>query len=138
MHPDHYVKFAEQFDIEARRWLSRDDLQQTVITDGKIEEDLDVPLARQILQACPWGQGFPQPVFDDKFEIVEQRIVGGKHLKLKLRPLDSARVIDAIAFGHDRLVEGRHKQIAYRIDVNVYRGLETVQYIVECLDLIEA
>jgi single-stranded-DNA-specific exonuclease len=135
LHPDNYRKFAEQSDIEARRWLSKDDLQQTVVTDGALGSEFSVALAREVTQACPWGQGFPEPVFDDEFEILDQRIVAGKHLKLKLRPINGNREIDAIAFGHDRLVNGRHRRIAYRLDVNEYRGMESVQLIVECLDI---
>ncbi|MBV1877285.1 MAG: single-stranded-DNA-specific exonuclease RecJ [Pseudomonadales bacterium] len=135
LHPDQYAGFAEQFDFEARRCLAKDDLEQIVLTDGELPASIDVPLARQILQFCPWGQAFPEPLFDDEFEIVDQRIVAGRHLKLKLRTLDGAEIIDAIAFGHDRLVEGRQRRIAYRINVNSYRGLESVQFIVECLDI---
>ncbi|HIG41744.1 MAG: single-stranded-DNA-specific exonuclease RecJ [bacterium] len=137
LHPDNFDKFAEEFDLEARRWLSKDDLQQTVITDGNLIEEFNVTVARVVTQACPWGQGFPEPIFDDDFEILEQRIVAGRHLKLKLRPIDGVQSIDAIAFGQDRLVEGRHRRIAYRLDVNKYRGRESLQLIVECLDIVE-
>ena len=140
--PQHYQKFCQQFDIEAKRWLQEDDLQHLVITDGPLGEDFTVPLARQVGQLCPWGQGFPEPLFDDAFEILEQRIVGGKHLKLKLRPLPEKHgheykyaVIGAIAFGRNQLLETRVCRMAYRLDVNQYRGLETVQLIVACLEL---
>ncbi len=135
LHPANLTTFAEQFDIEAKRWLTEEDLTQTVITDGNLGEDYSISLAREIGQICPWGQGFPEPLFDDDFEIVDQRIVGGRHLKMKLRPLDGADSIDAIAFNHDRLVEGRVKRIAYRLDVNEYRGMESLQLIVDCVDI---
>ena len=135
LHPANLTTFAEQFDIEAKRWLTEEDLTQTVITDGNLGEDYSISLAREIGQICPWGQGFPEPLFDDDFEIVDQRIVGGRHLNMKLRPLDGADSIDAIAFNHDRLVEGRVKRIAYRLDVNEYRGMESLQLIVDCVDI---
>ena len=135
LHPANLTTFAEQFDIEAKRWLTEEDLTQTVITDGNLGEDYSISLAREIGQICPWGQGFPEPLFDDDFEIVDQRIVGGRHLKMKLRPLDGADSIDAIAFNHDRLLEGRVKRIAYRLDVNEYRGMESLQLIVDCVDI---
>ncbi len=136
LHPADYEKFSEEFDVEAQRWLSEDDLLQTVITDGPLGEKYSIPLVREILQACPWGQGFPEPVFDDEFEIVGQKIVAGRHLKMKLRPIDSAHALDAIAFGHDQLAEGHHRRIAYRLDVNEYRGNQSVQLIIECLDMV--
>ena len=65
--------------------------------------------------------------------MIEQRIVGGRHLKLKVRPVHSDALIDAIAFGEDSTVEGRFRRMAYRLDVNEYRGLESVQLIIESL-----
>jgi single-stranded-DNA-specific exonuclease len=129
-HEDLY-RFASAFDEEARRWLGPDQLEQVVMTDGELGEEPSVPLFRSILSAAPWGQGFPEPVFDAAFEILEQRIVGGRHLKLKLKYEDTGRVVDAIAFNHDTLVEGRYQRMAYRVDINDYRGLESVQLIID-------
>lgn len=129
------AKFEAAFDEEARRWLSDEDLTAAVVTDGELDEPLTVQVCRDLSLACPWGQGFPEPIFDGEFEIVAQRIVGGRHLKLRLRPIDGEELIDAIAFGHDRTVEGRVRRMAYRIGVNEYRGLETPQMIIECLDI---
>jgi len=134
LHPDHYLKFKSEFDLEARQWLSAEDLEDVIISDGAYT-DFKVRAVRELLQACPWGQGFSEPIFDDEFEIVEQRIVGGKHLKLKLRHLKEDRVLDGIAFNIDRLVEGRHRRVVYRVGVNEWRGRETVQLIVESLDV---
>jgi len=134
LHPDHYQRFKSEFDLEAKRWLSDDDLEDVILSDGAFD-DFNVPAVRELLLACPWGQGFPEPMFDDEFEIVEQRIVGGKHLKLKLRPLEGDLVLDGIAFNVDRLVEGRHRRLVYRLGINEWRGRETVQLIVESLEL---
>ena len=81
----------------------------------------------------PWGQGFPEPLFDGDFEILDQRIVGQRHLKMKL--LSGNQTFDAIAFNQDRLLEGRNKHMAYRLDINEYRGRQTVQLIVEAVDV---
>jgi single-stranded-DNA-specific exonuclease len=88
---------------------------------------------REILQLIPWGQGFPEPLFDDEFEILDQRIVGQRHLKMKL--LRGEQTFDAIAFNQDRLVEGRNKRMAYRLDINHFRGRDSVQLIVESVDV---
>ncbi|MFT4797877.1 MAG: single-stranded-DNA-specific exonuclease [Candidatus Azotimanducaceae bacterium] len=129
------ARFQAAFDEEARRWLSDDDLTATVITDGELQEPLTVELGRGLGLACPWGQGFPEPVFDGEFEIISQRIVGGRHLKMKVRPVEREELIDAIAFGYDTTVEGRFRRIAYRIGINEYRGQETAQIVVDCLDV---
>ena len=70
-------------------------------------------------------------MFDDEFEILDQRIVGGSHLKLKLAKVENGQVIDAIAFNQGQLLESRYQTLAYRTDVNEFRGMITVQLIVE-------
>jgi single-stranded-DNA-specific exonuclease len=87
--------------------------------------------------AGPWGQGFPEPVFDGDFQIVDARIVGGKHLKMQLEVAGAVAgtdPIEAIAFGYiggaaedPRLRSGARIQLAYRLEVNEYRGVERVQ-----------
>jgi single-stranded-DNA-specific exonuclease len=85
--------------------------------------------------AGPWGQGFPEPVFDGDFQILDTRIVGGKHLKMQLKIAAGADYpIEAIAFGYvggvaedPRLCSGASVQLAYRLEVNEYRGVERVQ-----------
>ena len=133
--PCNFEKFRQLFDEEAQRWLSEEDLEQVVVSDGEIDEELSLSLATMVIEAAPWGQGFPEPVFDGEFEVLDQRIVASRHLKLKLRPINSTNTLEAIAFNHDRLLERRQLRLAYRLDINRYRGLESVQLIVECVDL---
>lgn len=133
--PDRLQAFMNAFDEEARRWLSAEDLEQTLISDGELHEEVSLALVREILSAGPWGQGFPEPVFDDEFEILAQRIVGGRHLKMQLRPVHSNQAFDAIAFNHDRLQEARRTRMAYRLDINEYRSLESVQLVIEAMDV---
>ena len=104
-----------------------------MVSDGELGGKFNLTTARKIAEAAPWGQGFPEPVFDGEFEIIDQRILGGRHLKLRL--LKDDELIDAIAFNHNRLIEERMKRMAYRIDINEYRGLEKVQLIIEAVDL---
>ena len=128
-----FAEFAALFDAEARKGLSKGDLEQQVVSDGELEGKFNLATARKIAEAAPWGQGFPEPVFDGEFEIIDQRILGSRHLKLRL--LKDDELIDAIAFNHNRLIEERIKRMAYRIDINEYRGLEKVQLIIEAVDL---
>ena len=128
-------KFRSAFDKVAKRWLTEEELTAAITTDGELQEPLTVELGRNLGLACPWGQGFPEPMFDGEFEIISQRIVGGRHLKMRVRPVEREELIDAIAFGHDRTVEGRIRRMAYRVGVNEYRGQESPQIVVDCLDI---
>ncbi len=133
--PGNFDRFHKLFDEEAKRRLSQEDLEQVVVSDGEIGEELSLSLASMVIEAAPWGQGFPEPVFDGEFEVLDQRIVASRHLKLKLRPINGTNTIEAIAFNHDRLLERRQMRLAYRLDINRYRGRESLQLIVECVDL---
>ena len=125
--------FRAAFDAEVRRHLSERDLRGTMLSDGALEaHDLGLELARALREAGPWGSGFPEPLFDGEFEIVEQRVVGEHHVKLKVKPRGDAARIDAIAFNAaaDWPAE-RTLRLAYRLDVNLFRGQEAAQLIVE-------
>ena len=100
-----FAEFAALFDAEARKGLSKGDLEQQVVSDGELGGKFNLATARKIAEAAPWGQGFPEPVFDGEFEIIDQRILGSRHLKLRL--LKDDELIDAIAFNHNRLIEER-------------------------------
>ncbi len=128
--PDKLDQFADEFDAEARTALTEADLENIVMSDGMIEEPITVGLARQIVEGAPWGQGFPEPVFDGVFEILEQRIVGERHLKMMLQP-GLGNPLDAIWFNTDTLLDGREIHCAYRLDLNRYRGRVSPQLIIE-------
>lgn len=135
LHPDKLRTFAAAFDDEARRWLSAEDLEQRVVSDGEFEGRLTLEMVRHVLEAAPWGHGFPEPLFDGEFEILDQRIIASKHLKLRVRRRNDAETLDAIAFNHPSLLEGHYKRLAYRLDINDYRGLVSPQLIVEATDI---
>lgn len=130
-----FAEFAQAFVDEVSRHLSPADLQGQVLSDGALTAaDLNLDLAEHLRNGGPWGQGFPEPIFDGVFELVNKRIVGEKHLKLVLRPPGAAQVMDAIAFNTvDTEWPDRVEQVelAYRLDVNEYRGARTAQLIVE-------
>ena len=131
---EHFEAFAEAFDQETRRWLNEDDLTDDLLSDGEAADLLQLGQVRRILTEAPWGQAFPEPLFDDVFEVIDQRIVGNAHLRLCLRT-ERGRVLNAIAFGHTDLLSGPRHRLAYRPDINRYQGLESVQLIIEALDL---
>ncbi|ODS25088.1 single-stranded-DNA-specific exonuclease RecJ [Candidatus Endobugula sertula] len=139
---EHYTEFAERFDQIVRKQLSADDLCETLLTDGELDQqDFNLPLAHMIQQAAPWGQQFPEPLFDGEFFLLQQRIVGEKHLKMLLAADQKGEhTIDAIAFNintqqwPDATVN--KVLLVYQLAVNVFRGQESVQLIVrniECL-----
>lgn len=132
------AEFSEAFDREVRRHLSAHDLQGVIHSDGCLPADnMNLELAELLRQAGPWGQSFPEPVFDGEFEIIQRRIVGENHLKLVLRPQGSEFSIDAIAFNQtdaDWCGEPKLLRLAYRLEVNEYRGQRSPQLMVSYLE----
>lgn len=127
--------FRTAFDTEVRKHLDAEDLQGVVLSDGELSAgDLNLEVAEILRSGGPWGQGFPEPVFDGVFAIAGRRIVGNSHLKLLLQVPGDDHLIDAIAFnsGDIDLPEVLDKvHIAYKLDVNEYRGKRCPQLIVE-------
>jgi single-stranded-DNA-specific exonuclease len=114
--------------------LSEEALARKILTDGALEPDhMNLPVARILRDAVPWGQGFPEPCFDDRFELLEQRTLKDLHLKLRLRSVGGGDAIEAIAFHQagTRWSVGSVRHIAYRLAVNDYFSDERVQLIVE-------
>ncbi len=139
---EHYQPFADAFDAEVRRQLGEDDLQAVILSDGELAtEEFTLTLAQALRDAGPWGQHFPEPTFDGEFYVVQQRLVGEKHLKLQLADNPRAQqVLDAIAFNIDTTLWPNTAvdkvRIAYRLDVNEFRGQQSVQLMVEYLEAI--
>ncbi len=132
---DRYEDFKEAFDQEVRKFLSADDLQGVIISDGELSEtDLSLDLAELLRYSGPWGQQFPEPTFDGIFELDQARIVAEKHLKMVLRVPNTQVLIDAIAFNvtNENWSENVTKvQIAYRLDVNEFRGNRNPQLLIQ-------
>jgi len=132
-----FVKFQQLFNQYAELWLSSDDLKGTLSSDGELPtNEMTLSFAQLLRDAGPWGQNFIEPLFDDKFTLVQQRIVGQKHLKLVVEK--AGQVFDAIAFNVDLSRWPDHKaqqvHLAYRLDINEFRGKQTVQFMVEYLE----
>ncbi|MBI6900200.1 single-stranded-DNA-specific exonuclease RecJ [Pseudomonas putida] len=132
---EHFPAFAEAFDEEVRRQLREDDLTGRLLSDGTLAvEEFHLELARALRNAGPWGQHFPEPLFHGVFQLVEQRVVGERHLKVVLKSECGAVRLDGIAFGVDREVwpnpTVRWVELAYKLDVNEFRGNESVQLMI--------
>ncbi len=133
-----FDRFQKAFDGEVRRHLDAEDLRREILSDGELSDnELNLELAETLRAGGPWGQAFPEPLFDGVFELVSRRIVGEKHLKLVLRPAGSQQVIDAIAFNtvdDDWPVDVKQVELAYRLDINEFNGRRSAQLMVEYIE----
>ncbi len=136
---ENYPEFAKRFDDEVKKHLEGMDLAHAIHSDGELNADeLRLESAEMLQQAGPWGQGFPEPMFDGEFEVVQARIVGEKHLKLVLKTPDQKRVIDGIAFfveDPESWLGCRRVKLAYKLDVNEFRDNRTVQLRIEYMEV---
>ncbi len=108
------------------------DFSGAIVTDGPLPGDaINLGFARSLRDAGPWGSGFPEPMWSGDFSVVEQRVVGENHLKLRVRPAGGGPVVDAIAFNQAGPSYRGTVQLAFRLDVNEYRGIESAQLVVE-------
>ncbi|MDG1463375.1 MAG: single-stranded-DNA-specific exonuclease RecJ [Gammaproteobacteria bacterium] len=130
--------FRSAFDAAVAEYKDQISDVGVLESDGKLlTKEINLSLAEAIRNGGPWGQAFPEPIFDNRFRVVDKRIVGGRHLKLKLQPEGSLQPFDAIAFNRDELPrretgtsDGLYR-VAYRLDVNEFRGRRSVQLVVE-------
>ncbi|MGH8195374.1 MAG: single-stranded-DNA-specific exonuclease RecJ [Woeseiaceae bacterium] len=108
------------------------DFSGAIVTDGGLPcASMNLPFARMLRGAGPWGAGFPEPVWSGDFELVEQRTVGSSHLKMRVRPVNGPQILDAIAFHQAGPAFRGTVRLAYRLDVNEWRGVESPQLVVE-------
>ena len=123
-------RFATAFDETVRSLLGPADLQQNIEVDGSLPAaDCTLELA-SLLDDQVWGQGFVAPSFCDAFEVVDQRIVGGRHLKLRLQRAGGERPIDAIRFGDDTKFPEK-VECVYRLQLNEFNGMRNAQLVIE-------
>ena len=126
----HFERFASAFDQEMRNWISEDDLEGTLWSDGELQPgDLTLETVASLEDAGPWGQHFPEPRFHGIFRLVSQRVVGEKHLKMTLKLKD--RLIDAIAFRQQPLPDVQHVLVYYKIAKNEWNDRTTLQLVVD-------
>lgn len=127
-----YPRFAAAFDDTVARSVSPETLTQVLYTDGALEPvDLTLELARLLSAAAPWGQAFPEPLFDGEFAVTRRRIVGTDHLRLDLRY--GGTPFEAIAFNaaEAQWADAATIRAAYRLSVNEWQGVERLQLVIE-------
>jgi len=133
-----YSNFSNIFNKYANQYISSDRLEDAYLTDGELsDEDFTVPLAQAIQDAGPWGQSFPEPTFAGQFKILDKRVVGENHLKLKLQSRDNSATLDAIAFNMtDTNWPPETQQIVstYRLGINDFQGNTQVQLFLEHIE----
>ena len=134
--------FRRAFDEEVSRWMTTDDTQGVLHTDGELAHtDMTLATAHLLRESGPWGQAFPEPLFDGRFEVRSVRVLTERHLKMELAD-GIGLSYEAIAFrhfDHDDAVQVAPRDrvhLAYRLDVNQYNGLEKLQLVVEHLEVV--
>ncbi len=130
-----FADFSDAFDAEIRRQVGDSGIVHEIVTDGELrDEDFSLALAEQLAEVAPWGREFPEPLFDGAFVVIEKRIVGENHVRMRLQPRDGTKSVNAIAFGAaDEVWVSASTAIyaAYRLSVNEYRGARSLQIVVE-------
>jgi single-stranded-DNA-specific exonuclease len=134
-----YEAFVTTVSEQLDRLYPAADFSGALVTDGALPDTaLNLGFARTLRDAGPWGSGFPEPLWNGDFSIVETRVVGEKHLKMRVRPAASGPVMDAIAFNQAGPAYRGVVQLAYRLDVNEYQGIESPQLVVEQITPIQS
>jgi single-stranded-DNA-specific exonuclease len=135
----HLKAFTQAFDAVVREQLSAQDLEATLLSDGALSDnELTIECVNMLELAGPWGQQFPEPRFDDTFELIQQRVLKDKHLKLVLAKKGSAQMFDAIAFNSEWVGKSIPAQIrvAYRPSINEFRGRKSVQLMIDHIEAV--
>ncbi|MEG1419687.1 MAG: single-stranded-DNA-specific exonuclease RecJ [Citrobacter sp.] len=130
--------FQQRFGELVTEWLDPALLQGEVVSDGPLTAaEMTMEVAQMLRDAGPWGQMFPEPLFDGRFRLLQQRLVGERHLKVMVEPVDGGPLLDGIAFNVDTSCwpdNGvREVQLAYKLDINEFRGNRSLQIIIDSI-----
>ena len=128
---DQFPVFEAALRQIAGEWLDAATLQRTLQTDGALPAEFRRADIAASLQQAIWGHGFDAPLFNEHMEVLQQRLVGEKHLKLQLR--HQGNVVDGIFFGRTAPLPA-HAHLAYRLDINQWQGQQSVQFVVEGIE----
>ncbi|TOQ69876.1 single-stranded-DNA-specific exonuclease RecJ [Vibrio parahaemolyticus] len=138
-----FERFSRLFDEVVKNELDEAALKGVILTDGELKpEEFSMHIAEQLRAGGPFGQAFPEPIFDGEFKVLHQKLVGEKHLKLMLEPLYKGHptnvMIDGIAFNVDlrRWPDASVKtvRLAYKLDVNEFRGNQSLQLMIDHIE----
>ena len=132
--PENFKIFKEAFSKAITKHLEGKKPIIELLTDGKLEaSEITLKNAELLRQASPWGQGFEEPIFYGDFELLEQKIVGEKHLKCTLKLIDNSSIFEGIAFFQEKL-KSKKARVAYKLNVNSFRGNESLQLMIESIE----
>jgi single-stranded-DNA-specific exonuclease len=131
---DRFDTFKLALSLTAKKHLTAEQLTAVIYSDGELPaECFDIGFAQLLQNAGPWGQAFPEPVFDGEFNLISQKMLADRHLKMMLQTADG-KLIDAIWFNADNKawpdVNVQKVQLAYQLDINEYRDKQSLQLIV--------
>ena len=135
---ERFEEFQRHFGELVTEWLDPALLQGEILSDGELgPQEMTLEMAQMLRDAGPWGQMFPEPLFDGRFRLLQQRLVGERHLKVMVEPVGGGPLLDGIAFNVDTTAwpdNGvREVTLAYRLDINEFRGNRSLQLIIEHL-----
>ncbi|MCK9075728.1 single-stranded-DNA-specific exonuclease RecJ [Haemophilus influenzae] len=141
---EYFADFQYLFNQTIADWLDEEHLQGIIWTDGELNSnEFNLETAELIKSVGTWGQGFPEPCFDGEFKILDQRAIGQNknHLKMLLEPKQGGVLLDAIAFNIDtRLYPDlsiKQARLAYKLDINEFRGNRSLQLLVDYIEPID-
>ena len=131
-----FDEFQQRFGELVTEWLDPALLQGEILSDGELSaQEMTLDVAQMLRDAGPWGQMFPEPLFDGHFRLLQQRIVGERHLKVMVEPVGGGPLLDGIAFNVDTTCWSdngvREVKLAYKLDINEFRGNRSLQLIID-------
>lgn len=125
---DDYARFAAAFDAVAREWLDEERLQAALYTDGELPAGAcTLELARQLRYAGPWGQGFPEPLFENLFDCANWRPMGERHWRLALRDPRNGEIHEAVMFNVGEGAPPSRMRAVYELGINDWQGRESAR-----------
>lgn len=135
---ERYEEFARLFAADMAERLAGRDLEQAVLSDGSLAaEEMALELAEVLETSGPWGQGFPEPLFDGEFEVLKSWVLKERHIKFMLKSPDKDTPVAGIAFSVEHpeaWLNCQRIRLAYRLDINEYRDERSVQIRVEYME----
>ncbi len=129
---DRLAAFEQALSGVAAEWLDAATLTRRIDTDGPLQPQYRRVELVDVLQREVWGQGFAAPTFSEELEVLSQRLVGEKHLALKLK--HQGQPVDGIWFGHTQALPARVK-LAFRLDADAWNGVRRVRFLIEAAEL---
>ena len=133
MLPENLLQFKEVFSEAISNHLNGKKPVLDLLTDGELKaSEMTLKNAQLLCSSAPWGQGFEEPIFYGDFELLEQKVVGAKHLKCTLKLIDTSAIFEGLAFFQEKL-ETKKVRVAYKLNVNSFRGNESLQLMIESM-----